>query len=596
MPKSRCRHVACTRARRFCRFKPRQVVDVRGMDKRVAQASERPCSEVLHQRDERRAERPRDAAARKRRPQHSGVGRAEQRSVLHVQQEPQPVPSEHDRRAAAGPARAARRRRSGSEAPACRAAAGVPTHPPRSARQCASQHPSRVERHRRDCNAIAGRGYVTRNGSRATASACTRARREADRLLAGPGVPATVLPSLAWTYIAVRQRVATEVTDAAARLAQAETTRAIWQKTVVDPLALQQIAAQRAFEAGDTSYLFVLETTRRLNEARLRAREIDADSPALPRRSSVRSDGPAPRPPRRAPVISSRQRWMVASIFALTACGRQEPPASTGKAATVTAPVKEAALTTIKLTPEAEKRLGITTAAVERKPFADTRDRRRNRPAVRAVVASPRRSPACCRPPRDCQSPGGRVSQGPAAVPSGPDSRRADRESPVIAQQAIDTATARRDAAARKTQRAEQLLKDGAGSRRQLEEAQAELAVAEAELKAALDRRALAARSRRRRSRRPLDAPQEGVVQAVHVKPGQTVAASAPLIDLVQVTSVWVRVPIYAGESGKSIRRRRPSAHAWRGTPMPTASLAQPIPAPPSANRGRRQASTSTTR
>ena len=73
-------------------------------------------------------------------------------------------------------------------------------------------------------------------------------------------------------------------------------------------------------------------------------------------------------------------------------------------------------------------------------------------------------------------------------------------------------------------------------------------------------------------------------MQAVHVKPGQTVAAAAPLVDIVQVASVWVRVPVYAGEA----REIDPAAPARVLTLSESADadgvLAQPIPAPPSAN------------
>ena len=77
-----------------------------------------------------------------------------------------------------------------------------------------------------------------------------------------------------------------------------------------------------------------------------------------------------------------------------------------------------------------------------------------------------------------------------------------ERDAAVDAQQAVETASARREAAALKVQRAERLVKDGAGSRRALEEAQAELAVAEAELKAARDRVALASAQRHVAGRR----------------------------------------------------------------------------------------------
>jgi len=272
-----------------------------------------------------------------------------------------------------------------------------------------------------------------------------------------------------------------------------------------------------------------------------------------------------------------------AAIAALAACDKKAaPPAA--KAATVTAPVKEAELTTIKLTPEAEKRLGITTAAVERKPIARTRVIGGEiAPPSGTVVSITAPVAGVLQAPSGMPEPGAAISRGQllfrlVPIPS------AERESPVIAQQAIDTATARRDAAAKKTQRAEQLLKDGAGSRRQLEEAQAELAVADAELKSATDRRAAAVRGGVSEAGVRLEAPQAGVVQAVHVKPGQAVAAAAPLVDIVQVARVWVRVPVYAGEA-REIDPAAP-AHVLTLSDSPDADgvLAQPIPAPPSAN------------
>lgn len=250
----------------------------------------------------------------------------------------------------------------------------------------------------------------------------------------------------------------------------------------------------------------------------------------------------------------------------------------------MTAPVKEADLTTVKLTPEAEKRLGIVTAAVESKSVPRTRN-------VGGEIAAPSGSALSITAPVAgvLQAPSGmpvagsRVTRGQLLFRLIP-LPAAERESAVTAQQGIDTATARRDAAARKVQRAEQLLKDGAGSRRQLEEAQAELSVAEAELKAALNRRTLASRSGTSEAGVRLDAPQSGLVQAVHVRDGQTVSAAAPLLELVQMTSVWVRVPIYAGES-RDIDSTAPArVLLLSDTPDADGIQAQPIPAPPSAN------------
>lgn len=271
-------------------------------------------------------------------------------------------------------------------------------------------------------------------------------------------------------------------------------------------------------------------------------------------------------------------------LAALVACEQKPAAPAAAKPATVTAPVKEAELTTIKLTPDAEKRLGITTVTVEKRPVARSRN-------LGGDIVAPSGTALAITAPTSgvLQAPNGMPVAG-AAVTKGQLLFRlvplpaAERESPVIAQQAIDTATARRDAAAKKAQRAAQLLTDGAGSRRQLEEAQAELAVADAELKGARDRRTLVARSGTTEAGVRLEAPQSGVVQAVHVRDGQTVSSAAPLLDLVQLASVWVRVPIYAGES-RDIDPKEPARIlSLSDAPDADGAIAHPIAAPPSAN------------
>ena len=55
-----------------------------------------------------------------------------------------------------------------------------------------------------------------------------------------------------------------------------------------------------------------------------------------------------------------------------------------------------------------------------------------------------------------------------------------------------------------------------------------------------------------------ITAPFDGVVQSVSAAAGQTVAASAPLAEIAQVTTLWVRVPLYAGD----LERHRPAQPA----------------------------------
>jgi len=76
--------------------------------------------------------------------------------------------------------------------------------------------------------------------------------------------------------IAARQRVVAEVREAYAQLAQARESHQVWRARVLPPLEDDIRSAERAYKAGDVSYLFVLETTRRLTDARLREPELQA--------------------------------------------------------------------------------------------------------------------------------------------------------------------------------------------------------------------------------------------------------------------------------------------------------------------------------
>jgi cobalt-zinc-cadmium efflux system outer membrane protein len=98
-----------------------------------------------------------------------------------------------------------------------------------------------------------------------------------DRNQVGRTRAAMELQRTGLAYVAARQRVATEVNEGLTQLAQARSTLVSWQESVVVPLEQQVAAAERAFAAGDTSYLFVLEMTRRLTEVRVRTREVQAD-------------------------------------------------------------------------------------------------------------------------------------------------------------------------------------------------------------------------------------------------------------------------------------------------------------------------------
>lgn len=82
----------------------------------------------------------------------------------------------------------------------------------------------------------------------------------------------------AWQYLATRQRIATEVQEAFNQLAQARETLTYWRAQTM-PLAEENMRlAERAFNKGDQSFLFVLDATRRVVEVRQREVELLADA------------------------------------------------------------------------------------------------------------------------------------------------------------------------------------------------------------------------------------------------------------------------------------------------------------------------------
>lgn len=308
--------------------------------------------------------------------------------------------------------------------------------------------------------------------------------------------------------------------------------------------------------------------------------------PQSPRSETTRRRIAAAAPLRspRSPRLTS-YLWPTALLLVLAGCQSESKPAVTAaaKPAAVKSPVKEAELTTVTLTPEAEKRLGIVTVAVERKRVQQTRTvggeitpASGSRLSIVAPVAG------ALQPSGEVPAAGSVVSRGQPLfrlVPLQP----SERDAAVDAQQAADSAAARRDMAANRARRADQLVRDGAGSRRSLEEAQADLAIAEAELKAARARAVLATQGGAAGGV-SIEAPDTTVVEAVHVRERQTVSANTPLLDLVRLSPIWVRVPIYAGERDE-IDRSAPARVVGLGEPATADGLvADPIPAPPSAN------------
>ncbi|MFT3711668.1 MAG: efflux RND transporter periplasmic adaptor subunit [Archangium sp.] len=226
--------------------------------------------------------------------------------------------------------------------------------------------------------------------------------------------------------------------------------------------------------------------------------------------------------------VESRLLFLV--LF-LAACGGSKPTAAPApSAAKVENGVKEGELTTVRLTERAEQRLGIKTAPVTERTAPRLRDVAGEvvAPAGKSVVVS---APLTGTVLLTGLAPGAVVKRRQLLMRLAPLPSAAD----------LSAAEARLVAARKRAQRNADLLKEGAVAERSNDDAQAELALAEANAAAAHPRdgsSAIAALA--------IDAPFDGVLRELRVGDGQLVAGGAPLFVLEAVNELWVRVPLLA--------------------------------------------------
>lgn len=143
------------------------------------------------------------------------------------------------------------------------------------------------------------------------------------------------------------------------------------------------------------------------------------------------------------------------------------------------------------------------------------------------------------------------------------------------------------DAARIALDRAQKLLSDRAGSQRDVDNAQAALDIAQQGLNAAiarkqeLDKLSLDAATL---TADPISilAPQAGLLRNVTSSVDQTVSAGSPLFEVVRLSTLWVRVPIYPGLEPQ-LARDQPVRVRQLGNSGDDIEV-KPVTAPPSAD------------
>ena len=277
----------------------------------------------------------------------------------------------------------------------------------------------------------------------------------------------------------------------------------------------------------------------------------------------------------------------LATVLGGSACNK--PKAAEGQkpapAAKVENAVKEADLPTVKLSAQAEARLGITAVPVTIERVAQSR-------TFAGEIVLPTDSTTSVAAPL-----GGTLSAAGAAPAAGRLVRKGEvlfRLTPSLAperdlrvqlERDIANAQTRVEAARLRFNRAEQLLRDRAGSQKNVDQMREELNLAENDLKAARERL-------ERYEKSPVSAdvavvipaPRDGMIQKVLANAGQLVTPGTPLVEVVSLDPVWIRVPVYVGDLQLIDRRQTARVHALNDSPGAPSRSARPINAPPTAN------------
>lgn len=284
-----------------------------------------------------------------------------------------------------------------------------------------------------------------------------------------------------------------------------------------------------------------------------------------------------------------RLSLFIIATFSIMLSGCSKPQAADGQkaapAAKVENAVKESELATVKLSPKAEERLGVVTTPVAVERVAQTRT------FAGEVVLPPDRTISVAAPVGGTLSASGAQPMVGMLVRKGQPLYRLtpllppERDLRVQLERDVTNAQTRLDAARIRFNRAEQLLRDRAGSEKAVEQAREELNLAENDLKAARERLD-------RYDKAPVSgdvavtitAPRDGLIQKVFVSPGQTVTGGAPLFEVVNLAVAWIRTPVYVGDLNLIDRRQTAQVHALNEAPGAPARSARPVNAPPSAN------------
>lgn len=282
--------------------------------------------------------------------------------------------------------------------------------------------------------------------------------------------------------------------------------------------------------------------------------------------------------------------WWIATSKSADSSPEKLPPA-----ASVRTVVKEEDLNTLVLTHESEKRLGLAVTPVEKKSIRRVRvyGGEVTIPMGRTILVSAPLTGILTAPPSGAVTAGQSVETGqevfrltPLLTPDGQATLSA---SLAESEGQVDNAKTQVNLTRIALNRAKRVLAEGAGSQRQVDEAQAAHDQATKTLEATVSRydilkNVIGHAEAGTTTSIPIEAPESGILRVVSALPGQTVPSGAALFEIIDISTVWIRVPLPIGDVDTVDRTAAAGVGKLSAEPDARLSLAKPVAAPPSAN------------
>lgn len=261
----------------------------------------------------------------------------------------------------------------------------------------------------------------------------------------------------------------------------------------------------------------------------------------------------------------------------------------------VGAKVTEEELGVVKLSDEASQRLGVRIGTIEVKPVRRVRvyGGEVTVPAGRTILVAAPLSGLLAAPPGGVPPAGSQVKAGnpiisllPLLSPEATTTLAASRAD---VEGQLKNAQTQLGAMKLALDRAQRLFRDEAGSRRGVEEAQAQhdisaRAVEAADARLKILTQALGDAATGRALPIPITAPESGTLRNLSALPGQNVPAGGAIFEIIDLAEVWVRVPVYVGDLAEIATGDSVEVGTLNVKPGDPTWPAKPVLAPPSAN------------